>query len=147
MAKVSSPIVPDDFRLDLGFVSVPAHAIRDLAPMDGVEGATGSGLILSDAAIKFRLMRDGGAPVEYSVAVTAKRLTPLDDAEKARIKVAKSLADARKADREAKIEATRQGLIERTRDESARDMTRGMDAAAKFIPHLQTLQKISDVLK
>ena len=143
MAKASSPIVRDDFPLDLGFVEVPAHVLRDLAPID----ATGSGIILSDAGIKFRLNRADGAPVEYTASVTVKR-TPLDDGEARRVTIAKELQQAKKAERDQKSAESVQRIAERAkadgRAESAKEaegFRDGLKSAVTMLPALSEMAR------
>ena len=152
MAKQSSPIVPADFGLDLGFVTVPAHVIRDLAPMeeDGAAKATGSAIVLTDDAIKFRLLDDQGRPIEYQIVTSAKRLTPISADEAARMRLAKDLADAAKLKREEKVATERQRMLDRRAEEvreteraaaskQANGFSDGLKSAVTILPLLKEL--------
>lgn len=159
MAKQSSPIVPPDFALDLGFTSVPAHVIRDLAPMFDDDGttakATGNAMILTDDAIKFRLLDANGRPIEYQVTTSAKRLTPITPEEAVRMKLAKELADAAKLKREDKAATERQRMLDRRADE-VRETERaaatkqsagfadGLKSAVSILPLLKELSNATE---
>ena len=143
MAKVSSPIVSDDFELDLGFATIPAAVLRELAPID----CTGSGVILSDSSIKVRLSRDGGLPVEYTVNVSVKR-SPLDADETRRIGIAKEVQAAKKADRDAKQAEMITRISERakadgreTASKEADGFKSGLTQAVTMLPALSEMAR------